>query len=178
MGNFEYDQKKKLFLPNNKIFLGGRFWCQLFREKRLIHEFDFTNGITNVGRNYGLNAIFNGGTQILAANWAIGLIDNASFGSLATADTMASHSWTEFTAYTQSTRPAWGPTTSTAQLVANVVLSVFDISSSGVLNGIFVTSNNTKGGTTGTLWATASYPTPVPVTGGTDEIKILYQVAA
>jgi hypothetical protein len=45
------------------------------------------------------------------------------------------------------------------------------------LKGIFVTSSNTKNGTTGTLWSTAAFASTVDVSNG-DSLKITYTVNA
>lgn len=117
-------------------------------------------------------------TQILTAAWCAGLIDNSGFSALAAADTMSSHSgWSEFTGYSQTTRVAWGPSSSTAQLLTNGTLMTFDISASGTLYGAFITSDNTKSGTSGTLWSTGAFPSTIPVTGGTDSIRLSYNLS-
>lgn len=144
--------------------------------KRLIGKYKCYNGVTNVGKNYLLNVGFNDLTQIANSAWCIGLIDNASFSALAAADTMASHAgWVESQDYTQSTRVAWGSGTSTAQSTTNGTPAQFDINATKTINGIFVTSNNTKGGTTGTLWSSGSFTSTVPVVSG-DQLKVSYTV--
>lgn len=149
-----------------------------YRQGALLKEYRTFNDITNVGKNYIFNVMFNGGTQIANNSWFIGLISLASYTALAAGDTMSSHSgWVEFTGYSQSNRVAWGSQTATAQSTANTTAAQFDITSSGTVKGIFVTSNNTISGTSGTLWATALFGTDVPVTNG-DQLKITYTVSA
>lgn len=136
------------------------------------------NDITNVGKNYIFNVMFNGGTQIANNSWFIGLINLTSFSALAAADTMSSHSgWVEFTSYSQANRVAWGSQTATSQSTANSTPAQFDITGSGTVKGVFITSNSTISGTTGTLWATALFGADVPVTNG-DQLKITYTVSA
>ena len=148
------------------------------RQGELVDKQNVLNGITNEGKNLLLNVMFNGATQIANNSWFIGLIDNAGFSALAAADTMASHAgWTESTAYTQATRLAWGSGTATAQSTSNATADQFDINATGTIYGIFVTTVSTKGGTTGTLWATAGFSSTVPVNSG-DQLKITYSVAA
>ncbi|MEK6884223.1 MAG: hypothetical protein AABY22_31625, partial [Nanoarchaeota archaeon] len=94
----------------------------------------------------------------------------------------ASHAgWTEFTAYTQATRVAWGPGTAAAQSVTNATPAQFDINASGTVKGVFIVNNNTKGDSTSDavrkLWATALFSADVPVVNG-DQLKITYTVSA
>jgi hypothetical protein len=146
--------------------------------KRLITKFNIKNMITNAGKNYVLGAAFAGVTQISQASWCISIIDNAGYSAVNATDTMASHStWNEFTQYSQTTRVAWGPGSPSAQQITNATACTFDITATtGTLQGIFICSNNTISGTTGTLWSTALFPSTIPVTNG-DEIKVTYSVA-
>jgi hypothetical protein len=122
--------------------------------------------------------MFNAASQTAAANWVISLINNSGYTALAAADTMGSHTgWTEWTGYTQANRVAWGQGASSGQTVTNGTPAVFDINADGSVIGIFVCNNNTKGGTTGTLWAHGTFNAAVPVTTG-DQLKITYAVAA
>lgn len=170
--------------------LRGKFNLKQFRKIngiwRLIHEDNFLNGITNVGKNKALDELFFGVTQIPAANWYISLIDLTGYSGVAAGDTMSSHSgWAEFTGYTQSPdrRVAWGPGAASSQATTNSSPATFDVTSAGTVKGVFVagdpTASNvyTKGGTTGTLWATALFSADVTVANG-DQLKITYTVSA
>lgn len=163
----------------DKLDMYGRFpVVEHWRDGKLLETYKFPNAITNVGKDYLFNAGFNTGTVITQSSWCIGLVDNTSFTAFATSDTMASHGgWIEFTGYSQSTRVAWGQTTSTAQTVTNGTPATFDITASGNLQGIFVTSGSAKSGTTGTLWTEGSFPSVVPVVNG-DQIKVTYALSA
>ena len=160
-------------LPIKGMFPVVEHW----RNGKLLNTYSFPNAITNVGKDYLLNAGFNTGTVVAQANWCMGLVDNASFSAFAPGDTMASKGWTEFTGYSQSARVAWGQATSTAQTVTNGTPCTFDITATGNLNGIFICSNNTKGGTSGILWTEGSFPSVVPVVSG-DQIKSTYALSA
>ena len=145
---------------------------------KLIGVYSLHNDITNVGKNYILDTMFKDGTQIASTAWCIGLISNSGYSALAAGDTMSSHSgWTEFTGYSQSTRVAWGPGAASSQATTNASPATFDINATGTLKGIFVTSQNTKSGTTGTLWATGLFAADVPVSNG-DQMKITYTVSS
>ena len=85
--------------------------------------------------------------------------------ALPISDTMSSHGgWTEVTAYSQSTRPActFGtPTTANPSVATNSASQAsFSINATTTVGGAFLTSNNTKGGTTGTLFSAADFSSP------------------
>lgn len=149
-----------------------------YRDGKLFDVYSFHNDITNEGKNEILDVFFSDATQIAASSWYIGLISNSGYSALAAGDTMASHGgWTEFTGYTQSTRVAWGPGNPASQSITNASPATFDINATGTLKGIFVTSNSTKSGTTGKLWATGLFAADVPVSSG-DQMKITYTVSS
>lgn len=154
----------------------GRFIVEHYRDGVLLDTYEFPNDVTNAGKNSWLDVYFSDATQIANSAWCIGLINNSGFSALAAADTMSSHAgWAEFTGYSQSNRVAWGAGNPASQSITNSSPAVFDINATGTVYGIFVTSENTKGGTTGTLWATAGFTSPVPVVGG-DQLKVTYTV--
>ena len=149
-----------------------------WRGGKLLDTYQLHNDITNEGKNLILEVMFKDGTQIASTSWYTALISNSGYSGLAAGDTMASHSgWTEFTGYSQSTRVAWGPGTPASQSITNATPATFDINATGTLKGIFVTSNSTKGGTTGKLWATGLFAADVPVSNG-DQMKITYTVSS
>lgn len=166
-------------MSREKLRLGGRFKVQHFnKDGVLLNEFFADNGITNVGLNKILDDMFDGGGAAApSATWYIGLIDNAGFSALANADTMASHSgWSESTAYTEANRVTWGVGAASSRSVTNATTVDFSINATVTINGIFVVDQNTKGGTTGTLWATASFSSAVSASNG-DTLKITYTVS-
>lgn len=161
-----------------KLSLKGRFHIEKWRNGQFIEKYDITNDITNEGKNLLFDVMFNDVTHISNSAWCIGLISLTSYSALAASDVMNSHAgWTEFTSYSQSTRVAWGSGTAASQSVTNASPATFDISGSGTVKGIFVTSQNTKSGTTGKLWATALFSADVPVSNG-DQLRITYTVSA
>ena len=100
------------------------------------------------------------------ATWYLGLINGpgASNTYSATA-TMSSHTgWTENTGYSNATRPACtfgSPTSANPSVISNSASAAsFNITATSTIGGAFLTSNNTKGGTTGTLFSAASFQSP------------------
>ena len=121
------------------------------------------------------NLVVNGGLQDMNAKyftgssytaaWYLGLYGAAASNNPAAGDTMSSHAgWTEVTAYSQATRPActFGtPTTANPSVATNSASpATFSINATTTVGGAFLTSNNTKGGTTGTLYSAADFSSP------------------
>ncbi len=154
----------------------GKFKVEHWRGDTLLGTYEFPNGIVNEGKNKIFDVMFNSATPI--TTWYIGLISLSGYSALADADTIASHAgWTEFTGYTQANRVTWGSGASASQVITNATPATFDMNATGTVKGIFIVSNNTKGGTTGTLWATALFTADVPVVSG-DQLKITYTLNA
>jgi hypothetical protein len=138
------------------------------------------NGVTNLGFNLMLDSTFRSASISPISTWYMGLISNASFTTgLQAGDTMSSHGgWTEdSTHYTLSNRPSWTPSAAASKQITNATPVSFPINTdSTVIKGIFITSNNTLGGTTGTLWATGLFGSDQTLFNG-DTLKITYTVA-
>lgn len=137
--------------------------------------YEFNNAIVNVGKLKLLDVFFRNQTQI--ANWYFGLINNSGFTALNVADTMGSHSgWTEWTSYDESARVEWVTGAASGNSITNPSVAQITINAAGNLYGIFLTSNSTKSGTTGTLWTEAAFGSVVPVSIG-DVLKLTYTVS-
>ena len=126
-------------------------------------EDEAPNLVVNEGLQ-DMNAKYFTGTTYTAA-WYLGLYGSGATNSPAAGNTMASHSsWTEVTAYSQSTRPActFGtPTTANPSVATNSASPAsFSINATTTVGGAFLTSNNTKGGSTGTLYSAADFSSP------------------
>lgn len=146
-----------------------------WRGSELIGVYNTVNGIVDVGINHMLETEFNAGTQV--TTWYMGLVDNSGFTAFDNGDTMASHTgWNEFTTYSEATRPIWNPDAAASRSISNGTSTDFSINGSGTVKGIFVTTNNTKSGTTGTLWATAAFASNVTVSNG-DILKVTYTIS-
>jgi len=127
----------------------------------------FKNLVVNVGKTDLLNKYF-AGTSYTAA-WYLGLVDGASSPTYNAADTMSSHSgWTENVGYSQSTRPAaafgsasasGGGAGSAGTGTISTSATAFSINATGTIAGAFLTTSNTKSGTTGTLYSAGSFTT-------------------
>lgn len=121
------------------------------------------NLVVSEGLQYMAGVALVGSGQI--STWYIGLYGSGATNSPAAGDTMSSHAgWTEVTTYSESVRPTAtfaAATLATPSVVTNTSnKAVFTINGSTTVGGAFLTSNNTKGGTTGTLFSAADFQAP------------------
>jgi hypothetical protein len=114
------------------------------------------NLVTTVGKNFALDTVLAGSGYTAA--WSMGLVDGGSAPTYNAADTMASHAgWTESTAYSQANRPTPAFSAAAAGSKATSAAVAFSINATATIAGCFLNSNNTKGGTTGTLYSVGSF---------------------
>lgn len=160
--SYRLDRKRKL---SDSCEPSGFFLLTVTRKGKIIHEEVFKNASTTQGKNYLLDAGFrNTGTTAL---WYISLVDKASFSTFALADTSASHGgWIEFQDYTEAVRQTWVKSAASGGIMSASSAAQFTIAAvapSTFLKGAFITSLNTKGGTTGFLWATGQFAEDIPI---------------
>ena len=170
---------EKIQGANNQLDPRGRFDVEhLDKNGNIKGRYSMPNGIVNEGKDKILDDMFNDGVQTANNSWFIGLIDSSGYTGLNDTDTMSSASgWNEFTTYSEGTRVAWGSAVAASQSTTNGTAATFNITGSATVNGVFITTNSTKSGTSGTLWATALFAAAVPVSNG-DQLKITYTVSA
>ena len=116
----------------------------------------FDNLVVNAGLDDSLDKHLKGSGYTAA--WYVGLTDGTP--SAAAGDTMSSHAgWTEVTAYDEANRQTLTLGSVSSQSVDNVGNeAVFTISSnSTTVGGCFVASDNTKGGSSGTLYSVGAF---------------------
>ena len=150
--------------PTEAVRGGGVFHIQcLDKDGNLKWEAESKNLVVNVGLQ-SMNAVyFSSGTQITA--WYIGLYGAAASNNPAAGNTMSSHAgWTEETGYSNANRPTctFGTaTTADPSVITNSASPAsFSINATATIGGAFLTSSNTKGGTTGTLFSAADFQSP------------------
>ncbi len=123
----------------------------------------FDNGVTDVGIHYVLDTSFRGTAAI--TTWYALLMDNASYTGVAAADTMASHSgWIENVDYDESVRQTLSFAAASSRAISDSVS--FTMNATVTIKGLGVNSDNTKSGTTGTLFSTALFGTPPALVSG------------
>lgn len=129
------------------------------------------NLVVNAGLNDALDKYFNGSAY--TATHYTGLTDGTP--TVVAGDTMSSHSgWVEITAYNETTRPLiiWG-TVSGQSVNNNANKAVFTINAdSTTIGGGFITTINTKGGTTGTLYGAGAFTGGDKILGVSDVLNV------
>lgn len=117
---------------------------------------EFENLVVNEGLDDSLDKHLKGSAYTAA--WYVGLTDGTP--TPAAGDTMASHAgWAEVTAYSEANRQTLTLGSVSGQSVDNSASKAsFSINSNGTtIGGGFVTTDNTKGGSTGTLYGIGAF---------------------
>jgi hypothetical protein len=132
--------------------LTGKFKFRQRRNGIIIAEREVSNGRTVVGGALGLNILFNAEAK---KTWYIGLVNAAGFTQLWLNDTMVSHpGWAELTDYSGSRKAYTTDAATTFRIDNGSSPALFNFTDLAVCQGAFLTTDSTKGGTAGTLFAT------------------------
>ena len=142
------------------------------------------NLVVNVGLQYMAGTALTSVTQI--TTWYLGLYGAGASNTPAASDTMSSHAgWTENTTYSNANRVTAvfaTATTANPSIVTNAASpAAFNINGTTTIGGAFLTSSNTKGGTTGTLFSAADFGSPGDrsvVSGDTLSVTYQFSLAA
>lgn len=155
-----------------KIMLGGEFHCQLVRAGKIIDEWVQPNLVVNQGLNHILDVVFHGSTPV--SPWYLGLFEgNYTPVAGVTAATIASAA-TETTAYAETTRPAYDEDAAASQSITNSASrATFTFNATKTIYGAFIISENTKGGTSGTLLAASRFSASKAVVAA-DQLLLTY----
>ena len=132
------------------------------KDGNLKWDFEDDNLVVNAGLQYMAGVALTGTSQI--TTWYLGLIEGPGVTTNA-GDTMSSHAgWTEFTGYSNANRitaSLAAATLADPSVVTNSSsVASFNINATGTVGGAFLTSENTKGGTTGTLFSEKAFSSP------------------
>lgn len=112
------------------------------------------NLVPTVGKNHLLDQWLAGSAYTAA--WYMGLTSTGA--SYAAGDTMGSHSgWTESTAYSNANRITCAFSSAASGSKALSSALAFNINATATIAGAFITTVNTKGGTTGTLGSASNF---------------------
>lgn len=142
----------------------GKYFVECYdKDGNLKWSAETPNLVVNEGLQYMSGVALTSTAQI--TSWYVGLYGAAASNTPSTADTMASHiGWTEVTDYTEANRPAAtfaAATLGNPSVVTNSASkAVFTMNATTTVGGAFLTSSNTKGGTTGTLFSAADFSAP------------------
>lgn len=136
---------------------GDLFFVECFdKDGNLKWTDTIKNLVVNVGLDDALEQYFKGSTYT-AAHY-VGLTDGTP--TVAAADTMASHAgWTEVVAYDEAVRQTLTLGAVSGQSVDNSAnKAVFTISAnSTTIGGAFISTDDTRGGSTGTLYGGGAF---------------------
>jgi hypothetical protein len=118
-----------------------------------VWEDTYSNVVTDVGANELLDKGLAGSAYTAA--FYLGLISSTGYSGVpVAANTMASHAtWTEDQQYSQGARPAAAWSAAAARSKAFSSAATFTLNATTTIKGSFLTTNSTKGGTTGILYS-------------------------
>ena len=165
-------------LDLNMVKVGGVFKVEHFdKDGILLGVFESKNLVTNEGLNDLLNEALSAAGA--ARSWYVGLFES-NYTPLA-ADTYATKGFTESTAYTEATRPAWtdaGP--SSQQITNSASKAVFTMNATKTIYGAFLASDSTKGDSAaaGAKMFAASKFSAARAVVATDVLNITYTIQA
>lgn len=138
---------------------------------------EFPNLVVNTGLQYLNTQVFKGVTY--TATWYMGIINTGA--SYAGGNTMLSHSgWTENIGYSQSVRPtmAFGTATTADPSVIASTSTAFSINATSTIAGAFLTTDNTKNGTAGTLFSAGNFTVGDRSVVSGDTLNVTYTFSA
>ena len=144
-------------MPKVSVKMSSVYRVECWRAGAFIWVEEVPNLVVNAGLDDLLDKYFKGSTY--SAAHYVGL---KGTGIVAAGDTMASHAgWAELTAYDEAARPAYTPGSVSGQSVSNTASAAeFTINATVTVYGAFLTTNDTKGGTTGTLYGAVDFAVP------------------
>lgn len=131
------------------------------------------NLVCTGGKNDALDKYLAGSAYTAA--WYLGLISSTSYTGVAAGDTMASHAgWTESTAYSQANRVAPSFAAASGGSKATSAAASFSINAAATIKGPFLSSNNTKSGTTGILYSAGLFSSGDRTLANGDTLNVTY----
>lgn len=137
---------------------------------------EFPNLVVNSGLKL-MNDTFFAGSAYTAV-WYLGLITGPGSGTtFSGSDTMSSHAgWTENTTYSNANRPTvtFGAASLADPSVIATSATSFSINGATTVAGAFLTTNNTKGGTTGTLFSASDFTGGDRILASGDTLNVTY----
>jgi len=161
--------------------VGGRFDVECIGADGEMKWKDYIeNIVTNEGLNHILDILFVSATSQVDP-WYVGLIDATP--SPAATDTAAgidssAQVWGEVQTYDEATRQTYTDVRSGQSVDNSASKAVFTISGSVTVGGAFMISDNTKGGTTGTLLCAGAFTGGNRAVVDNDTLNVTYTFTA
>lgn len=140
----------------DRLAIGHKFLVECYGpDGRLLWSEQVKNLIVNTGLNDILDKYYKG-SSYSAAHY-VGLTDGTPEPNAA--DTMASHAgWAEVVGYSEGVRQTLTLGTVSSQSVNNsAAKAIFSVNASITVGGAFITTDDTKSGTAGTLIGVAAF---------------------
>lgn len=134
-------------------------------------EEKFHNTVVNDGINHVLDILFSGSTQVNP--WYLGLTDGTP--TVAATDTMASHAgWSEVVAYSEATRQEFVDVRSSQSVSNSASPASYSVNGPATVGGVFLSSDNAKSGTAGTLLSAEAFTGGDRTVADGDTVKVTY----
>lgn len=153
----------------------GHFRAELVRDGIIVQVIEGDNAVVDIGINTILDVMFHAASQ--TDPWYVGLIGSAIQANLLATDTMTAHpNWTENQSYTELVRQTWVEDAAAGKSITNTTLVAFSINATTTISGIFLTSDNVKGGATGILWATGLFTEGDVSAQSGDTLNVTYTI--
>jgi len=160
----------------HKVKAQGQFSYQLYRKGEFIQAGHFKNGITVEGINHLLDIGFDSGTQ--KTSWYVSISDDMTTDNISEDDTNDVHTWTENTDYDETLRREIQFNAASAKIISTgTTYAELTINDTMTISGLFVSSESTKGGTSGSeiLWSAGVITNGLAVEDD-DVLKISYSL--
>lgn len=160
------------------VKLGGRYAVECYDKDGNLKWSDYIdNLVTTEGKNDALDKYLAGSAYTAA--WYLGLIGSTSYTTgPAAGDTMSNGGWAEDANYDEANRPttAWNAASGGSKALSSA--ASFSINSAGTIKGCFLTSNNTKLGSTGILYSAGTFSAGDKVVADGDTLNVSYTASA
>lgn len=158
------------------ILVGGTFVANMRKKgsTKIAWSDTFHNVVVSEGLEHILDCVLTGGTQV--TTWYIGLKGTTGID---TGDQISTHSFTEVTAYDESTRPVFTEARSGVSVSNSANKSTFTIDADGTtIEGAFLASSKSAGGSAGVLLCAADFTGGTKVGDSGDKLEVTYTFTA